>query len=56
MAMTAAPEQTIICVQPSDGSPDPCPACEHTGIVHPGPHNPTLTECQICLLRSFLLA
>lgn len=27
-----------------------CSNCGHTNVVHPGHHNPSLSECAICLL------
>lgn len=31
---------------------EPCEDCGHTNLVHPGRHNPALTECVLCRLAS----
>lgn len=46
---------TQICTRIMDATADdpwfgPCPTCAHTLITHGGPHNPAITECQICLI------
>lgn len=27
---------------------DVCPYCGHVSVLHPGTHNPALTECLVC--------
>jgi hypothetical protein len=51
------PENVALELEPctqrtSAGDPigQPCWRCQHTNVVHPGPHNPTLSACVICEL------
>ena len=32
-----------------------CPVCEHTMLVHGGPHNPALESCALCELEKLIV-
>lgn len=33
---------------------EPCGVCGHTNVVHPGPQNPSVEQCVLCVLEAML--